>query len=83
MQYVITFRPVDCLNHHRVQSVRERVVEKVCLYQDIGDACVCENKIHQKVAQEVQNIETNAFGPLHLNKGRGKTLAVLLVYFKA
>jgi hypothetical protein len=45
MPDVITLRPVDCLNHHWVQSVRERVVEKVCSYQDIGDACVCENKI--------------------------------------
>lgn len=31
-------------------------------------------------SREVQNIETNAFDPLHLNKGRG---AVLLVSFIA
>lgn len=59
--------------------MRETVVERVCSNEGLGDACVCENKVHQKVALVVTNMETNTFDPLHLHSSRGKTLAVLLV----
>lgn len=57
------------------------IERRLCSNQ--GDACVCENQIHERVAQEVKNIEKSTFDPLNLHQHRGKTLAVLLVSFIA
>lgn len=81
----IILLPLASLDADFVTIVKETFVEKVCSYQDVGDRCMCEDRIHKIAAEMFTKMEhalarSETFDPLGFSDSYSnkKLLAVMI-----